>query len=390
MSLKAPDYDVVIVGGGPSGLLAARELAKAKLRVRILEEDQEIGIPQRCDGLVSTRAIKELGFLPTHKVILNEIKRAHLFSPSGIKAEVDASRQGVVVVDRSSFDKELARDVCKKGAELEVSVRVKEIIEEDDVVKVVTNGKVFTSRLAIDARGISKLVSMKRKGVLNAAKYLVSARWFEKDTVELYFDQAVSPGYFTWVIPIDDDLAHVGVAGALNGFEALDNFLQRRGGSVLQKIAAPIYVGGPLGSFIEGRVVSVGDAAGQTKPLTGGGIWSCGLAGILAGKAASKSILEQDFGRLFWYEREWRKKFEEEFERALWVRRLFERLSNHQLDEVFQLLIKKEAFDRLSSDGDFDYHSISLAKVLGIRGIIEGIDILMKGELSKFLDKLKV
>jgi flavin-dependent dehydrogenase len=123
------------------------------------------------------------------------------------------------------------------------------------------------------------------------------------------------------------------VAGrSINCFAALDEFLKQRGGGhVIKKVSAPIYVGGPINSFVKGRVMVVGDSAGQTKPSTGGGIYSCGLAGIFAGQAAANYILERDPKVLQKYSRSWLQLFKEDFRTTLLARRIYEKMDNRRV-----------------------------------------------------------
>ena len=53
-------YDVVIAGGSIAGLLCAREIAKSGHSVLVLEDDDEIGTPEHCGGLVSISGLDEL------------------------------------------------------------------------------------------------------------------------------------------------------------------------------------------------------------------------------------------------------------------------------------------------------------------------------------------
>jgi flavin-dependent dehydrogenase len=103
-------------------------------------------------------------------------------------------------------------------------------------------------------------------------------------------DQVKFPGFFAWSIPLGDGFGKVGVAGkGINAAEALEEFLLLKGKySTIRKIYAPIWVNGPIEKFVTDNVVTVGDAAGQSKPTTAGGIFSCGMGGIFAGRAISK------------------------------------------------------------------------------------------------------
>src|SRR5919202_5572036 len=121
-------YDVIIAGGSVSGLLAAREAAAKGLSVIVLEEDTEIGTPEHCGGLVSIDGIQNLGVVPSNNAIQNNIKHAKISSPSK-SFELNAEKQKVIVLDRRVFDKQIAFQDQRMGAEIRVRCSVLSICE---------------------------------------------------------------------------------------------------------------------------------------------------------------------------------------------------------------------------------------------------------------------
>jgi flavin-dependent dehydrogenase len=120
---------------------------------------------------------------------------------------------------------------------------------------------------------------------------------------------------------------------------------------------------GPLEHFVIDRSMVVGDAAGQTKPTTAGGIYTCGIAGILAGKALTKSIEKNDRNLLYHYEKNWLSIFKSEFDKMLLLRKVLERLDNKAIDKLISTISKGD-IDDLSKTGDFDFHSTAVSKIL--------------------------
>ena len=86
-------YDAVIAGGSITGLLSAREIAKNGYSVLVLEEGFEIGTPEHCGGLVSKKALNELGIEPSTKSFDGSINSARIFSPSGNHFEINSRNQ---------------------------------------------------------------------------------------------------------------------------------------------------------------------------------------------------------------------------------------------------------------------------------------------------------
>jgi geranylgeranyl reductase family protein len=383
------DWDVITIGGSVSGLLAAKGIAEAGFTVQILEEDLEIGIPERCDGLVSMKCLETIGIAPTNRVIQNIIKRAILYSPSGLTIELDASRQRVLVLNRSQFDRELAKIASRSGVDIKVGNRVTNKIEKDGKVRVESKSNIQTAKWVVNAAGCLSLPDKNK--ILQAAKFEVIGNWFDRDRVEIYFNQMKSPGYFIWVIPISSDTAKVGIAGnGFNQFKVLDKFIASKKGAIVKKTAAQIVVGGPIENFISGRIVSVGDAAGQAKPTTGGGIYSGGVGGMLAGKYLGESLSSGDPSKVKEYERAWRNLFSKEFGLLFQVRRILERLDNDNIDKMFKVASTSDILTKISLESDFDYHSLALLKVLGLKNIFQIANIATGDKLESLRSLLRL
>ncbi|MGI0093144.1 MAG: geranylgeranyl reductase family protein, partial [Nitrosotalea sp.] len=333
------DYDVVIAGGSVAGLLCAREIAAKNHRVLVIEEDSELGTPEHCGGVVSIPAIDDLGVIPMRATLDNKIRAAKIVAPSGKDFTIDARNQQVIVLDRREFDKQIAHQAQVKGAEIRVKTSLREITKEG----VRTSDGDIKCKFVVDARGVTSLVQKDRTGTLQSAQYEVFADWIEKDRIEVYLDQEKYPGFFAWVIPTRRDEAKVGVAGrGINPAQVIEEFLKKKGKhSTIRKIFAPIWIKGPIKEFVTGNIITIGDAAGQAKPTTAGGIYSSGIGGILAGNAISKFLESGNKSELEEYQKEWNKKFGKEFENMLLARSLLERMDNKTIDSIFGSITPK-------------------------------------------------
>lgn len=374
------DYEVIIAGGSVSGLLCAREIASHGHSVLVIEEDFEIGTPEHCGGLVSISGIEDLGVVPTRRTLDNKIKSALIVSPSGKSFSLNAEGQKVVVLDRRDFDKQIAHQAQNNGAEIRVKTSLKEI--QDDGV--LTTDVALKCKIIVDARGVSSLVHKDRAGILQSAQYEVYADWIDKERIEVYFDQEKYPGFFAWIIPTQHDIAKVGVAGrGINAAQALENYLNQKGRhSIVRKVFAPIWIKGPIEHFVSRNVVTIGDAAGQSKPTTAGGIYSCGLGGMFAGRAISKFLESGKKTDLLEYQKLWLEKFGREFENMILARKILEKLDNKSIDKLFES-ITPEILEEISKEGTFDFHTVSLAKLLGIKGSIKALQAILGSELRR-------
>jgi digeranylgeranylglycerophospholipid reductase len=389
-------YDVIIAGGSISGLLAAREVAANGLSVIVLEEDAEIGTPEHCGGLVSLDGIQNLGLVPSANAIQNNIKYAKICSPTK-SFELNTEKQKVIVLDRRLFDKQIAFQAQKMGAEIRVRSSVLSVTKNegtDDIYDdkcsyiVKTSEGRLSCKYFVDARGIGSLIHRNRQGVLQSAQYEVYAPWIMRDTVEVKFDRDKYPGFFAWIIPTGSERGKVGVAGrSINAANVLKSYMDSKGRtySVVRKIYAPIWIMGPIEHFVSGRNIVIGDAAGQTKPTTAGGIYSCGIGGILAGKAIAISKQKDDDNLLHDYEKKWFSIFESEFERMLIIRKLLERLDNKAIDELFSTLSEGE-MRAASKMSEFDFHSTVISKMLFTPGGSKIIKTVLGNEVRRLFN----
>ena len=376
------EYDVVVAGGSISGLMSAREIAKKGYSVLVLEEGFEVGTPDHCGGLVSKSALHDLGIEPTQKTFDSMINSALIFSPNGKQFEIDSKKQEVVVVNRRELDKQVALQAQQSGAE----IRVKTSFKEKTKRGVRTSIGEIGCKILVDCRGVGALINNQRDGILLSAQYEVYADWITEGKVEVYFDQIKYPGFFAWIIPSGKGVGKVGIAGReINVSKIMEQFLRNKGKySTVRKIFAPIWIKGPIKDFISGDVVIAGDAAGQSKPTTAGGIYSCAMGGLLAGNAITKYLETNEHSQLQQYQKFWHDKFGKEFEKQRLARKILERVDNKTIDMIFDT-ITPEIISEISNKDDFDFHATSIVKLLGMRKSLSAVQNIMSAEIKRLL-----
>jgi flavin-dependent dehydrogenase len=370
-------------------------VASANNSVAVFEEDAEIGTPQHCGGLVSVEGLKRLRIVPGRGVIEARIKEARISSPS-CSFILNSEAQKVISTDRRLLDKQVALQAQKMGAEIRTRCSVRWAMEEKQLSKepknayepiktVQTTDGDFQCKYIIDARGVTSGIQRNRGGILQSAQYEVYASWIKAEIVEIEFDNDKYPGFFAWTIPVTDGVGRMGVAGrGINPATAISSYINSkgRGYSIVRKVYAPIWVSGPIGDFIVGNTIIVGDAAGQAKPTTAGGIYSCGMGGILAGRAISKAIKRDDENMLYEYQKNWLDIFKVEFEKMLLARRILERIDNQALDQIFES-VSNSSLNELSLDGSFDFHSSSLSRLLGSKHGLRIMKAILGNEIRR-------
>jgi digeranylgeranylglycerophospholipid reductase len=380
-------YDVVVGGGSVAGLAFASEASKRGLSVLVLEEDKEIGEPEKCDGLVSLQELKRYA-MPEKSCVQSRVTKGIVFSPSGRKAALDASRLEVVVVDRSAFDKQLAGNAEAWGAEVKLGTRVMGVEERSDGVKVSAGTETYAGSYYVDATGPTGVMKFNRQGLVPTAKYEVEGDWFTDGEVEVYTDQEKYPGFFAWVIPRGPGIAKVGAAGfGINAVRALEGFLASRESKIVSKVACTIYVGGPIERFVSGRTVYVGESAGQVKPTTAGGIPSSVAGGVIAARWVSDAIMLKDPSLVERYQPDWSGRYGKEYRLMTRLRHIYENLANKDLDKLVATLERPKVAAKLASSS-FDFHASAALSALGVKGLLQLAGVLVSSEAKQALSSL--
>tara|TARA_B100001964_G_scaffold169379_2_gene186267 strand:- start:26614 stop:27750 length:1137 start_codon:yes stop_codon:yes gene_type:complete len=373
-------FDVIIAGGSVAGLLSAREISSNGFSVLVIEEDYEIGTPEHCGGLVSIAGLEELGVIPFKKTFDHMIESAQISAPDGSCFDINSKKQKVIEISRRELDKQIAFQAQKNGAVIKVKTSFQEITDTG----IRTNEGKIDCKIFVDARGVSSLIHKDRAGILSSAQYEIYADWIHKGQVKVMFDQEKYPGFFAWIIPSNEGKGKVGVAGrGINVAEALDEILEgKENYSIIRKIFAPIWIKGPIENFVEGKTIIVGDAAGQAKPTTAGGIFTSGMGGVYAGQAISKFLKTNNRSELLEYQKKWIDRFGKEFEKQIFARKMLERIDNQTINKLFKSITPEITKD-ISEKDDFDFHTSSIIKLLGMKGSIKTAQTLIGGELKK-------
>ena len=375
-------YDVVIAGGSIAGLLCARQLARHDKHVLVLEKSHEIGTPEHCGGLVSAAGLDKLEIKKSLHCTQNKIHKAEIYAPSGKSFEINVESTNIFEVDRRALDKQIAQQAQNFGADIRTSAEFKK--NESGIIK--TNIGNIECVILVDAMGVTSLLMKKiRNNVIISAQSEIMADWIKAGCVEVHLDSTKYPGFFAWVIASEDGRGKVGVAGSrINAVKVLRDLLQSRGRySELSRISAPIWVGGSIDSFVNNKIITVGDAAGQSKPTTAGGIFSCGMGGIMAGDAIANYLDSKNDSALEVYQKSWKSMFDAEFARQLTIRKILGALDNNTIEEIISAVTPK--ITAVISKSDFDFHTSAIIKMLGVRVAMRLAKRLSVAEIARLM-----
>lgn len=346
--MSRPQTDVLIVGGGPAGLHAGRLLASAGYRVELIEEHREIGAPVHCTGVLAREAFDRFDLAAGS--LLNELQTVRFMSPSGTHFEYTTPTIEAVVIDRKKFDRQLADEAIAAGVELQ-QARVTAVQPYEHGMRVVAGDRVRSARSVLLACGAS--YGLQRQLGLGMPRLLMKSAQAELPAdrpgdVEVHFGSAAAPRGFAWAVPVHrSDRAYVRVGVMCDGdagahFRAMVANLRPRWGIESAKGCAPRLKALPLAPIdrtYADRVLVLGDAAGLVKPTTGGGIYYSLLSAQLAAETLAPALATDDLSRsrLAAYQTAWRRQLGSELRWQIILRRVAQRLSDRDIDRLFDL-----------------------------------------------------
>lgn len=356
--------DVVIVGAGPIGLRLASLLAKDGFEVLVLEEHPEIGNPSHCSGLFSTHIFEIVG-MEGNRGILHGSGRAKIVSPSSKVLEIGDGRTRAYVVDRVEFDRSIARDAINSGVDIHLKERVRRV----HYPEVTTSSKSYRSRIIVGADGINSVVR-KSMGVqspiiIGAAQVVAKYDYESEDTVEIFLGSHVAPGFFAWAIPLFDGMAKVGLASYGHSWPLLKNLLRRIDAKPLSISGGGIPIGTVSRTYGYGTIL-VGDAAGQVKATSGGGVYP-GLRAVECAHLAVRESLEtgnQSEEFMKGYESCWRGTIGRELANALYIHSFYRKIRDDEFDRIVDELNREDMKRIINEYGDIDFPSRVVWKLL--------------------------
>ena len=344
-------YDVVVIGGGPVGSDVAYKLAGMGYGVVVLEQHKQVGEQVCCTGIISQECVSS--FAVECNLILRQANSARLFSPSGKVIRLWREEAQAYIVDRTAFDQAMASRAQGKGAEYRLNSLATDLEVRDSgvTVKATCQGERVSleTRVVVIATGFSSRFT-ERLGWGKADDFVIGAQAEVEatgvDEVEVYFGQEVAPGFFAWLVPISPQRARVGLLAQHTPELYMKKLMLclLAQGKVTSAEVEPTYsriLLKPLPRTHGDRLIVVGNAAGQVKPTTGGGIYFGLLCAEIAAKTLHRGLVNDDLSArgLADYERKWRRKLGRELEIDHYARKFYGRLSDQQIDRLFDIII---------------------------------------------------
>jgi digeranylgeranylglycerophospholipid reductase len=360
--MNEESYDVVVVGAGPAGSVTARTAAERGLNVLLIERNQEIGVPVKCAEGVSKDLERFVEIDP--RWICTELKGITTYGPDGteITLSVEGSDAAGYVLERRLFDKHLAQQAARAGADVRVKTQAYGLIQEDGYAKgvyvnaggedVYIRADVVVGADGVESRvgrwaGIDTRLPLADLGI--CAQFLMTDIEVKRDYCEIFFGRDIAPGGYLWIFPKGKRTANVGlgISGNVSGTghyasDYLRRFVSEHfpNGEILAEMYGAVPLSGPVYETVANGVVLVGDAARHVQPITGGGIIQALQGGVIAGDVVAKAVKEKNVSkkRLGEYEKRWKREFGRVLEVGLKVKNTVVNLGEEEFLKFFHAL----------------------------------------------------
>ena len=374
--------DVIVVGAGPAGNNTALGLASRGYAVTVIDARHNIG-DKLCTGIVGQECTRRFPIDPS--LVYQDASSMDVNAPGADNVRFEASGPQGQIINRVAYVASFAQRAQAQGAIYLLGERVQKVSPEADGVTVFTDQGTYRSRALVLASGFGSPLT--RQVGLGTVLDHVTGTQVEVSTfgigrgvdrgvgeVQIFVGRKVAPGFFSWLVPTSPGRALAGLMTRRQAPDHLSRFIQRlRRDGKIDAVVGNCACWGiplrPLKNTYKGRVLVVGDAAGQVKPTTGGGIYYSLLASEIASQVLAEALADDDLSasRLSQYQRRWKGLLSKELEVGYSARRLFEALNDQQITSLVNQAGAKNIHNDLLNSGDlsFDWHSKLIGRIIG-------------------------
>lgn len=372
MENDVEEVDICIVGGSIAGNYLCYLLSKSNLKIVVIEEHEEIGLPSHCAGIISKK-LSQLIDLPK-EIVLNRVNVAKIIAPSGKFIKLSGDEQPFVV-NRISLDR-LFYNKVKSNDNIRYILREKfknfKYIgkEQQRSIFVETSKRKFKTKMLIGCDGplssVGKLLGVKNT-LLYGSQIRVKGTCDQKEAV-MFFDPRWKE-LFGWIVPEGNNIYRIGLASSKNIATNFRLFLKKlniNANQIIDKQGGTIPYG-TMNKVAFDNALLLGDSACQVKATTGGGIVMLLSAAKHAAICVIKCFKQNTFSKKFikrYYEKPCSATLGWQLKIHYILRIIFERFTNEDYETFFQIIKTSKIEQIISFYGDMDFPKNVFFKLL--------------------------
>jgi len=391
--------DICIIGASISGNYLAYLLSKTNLKIAVIEEHKEIGLPFQCAGIVSQK-LSQIIDLP-NELILNRVKIAKIVAPSGKFIKLSGEEQPYVI-DRIELDRlfyKKIKDFNNLTYFLDEKFKSFDYVEENENISVLikTSKRNLTAKILVGCDGPLSLVASSfgiKNQFIYGAQIRVKSK-FNKEEATLIFNHRWKE-LIGWIVPEgNNNIYRIGVASAKNVRNNLDLLLEKLHININERIdqQGGIIPYGYMNKLAFNNALLLGDAAGQVKATTGGGIVMLLIAAKYAANCIQKCFKMNQFSKKFikkHYEKPCMATLGKQLKLHYTLRKTFENFSNDDFENLFQIAKTQKIEQLVSLYGDMDFPKSMMFKLLMNAKIIKFLFRLIRKKPLLFLKTIRM
>ena len=348
--------DVIIVGAGPAGLIAARDISKQGFKVVVFEKEKELAAKPCGEGIsIGTLKTADISLKEAERFTSIHVKIANVHAPNGKCIPIKGEKYEGLIIDKKKFLMFIAEKAAQYDTDFYVSEPVKDIIRKKEGVLVVTPHYEAFGKIVIGADGFLSVTAKKlglekpgeRKVIPTIQYVMVNCKIPDPEATYFYLGRKIAPLGYAWIFPKSETVANVGLGarGVKSLKDYLDRFIKNKRdffekAKIVECKASSVTISGMLQNIVDDRVVLVGEAAGQVIPLTGGGIHSSIAAGRIAAEIICQALEKERFDKAFLeqYVNKYNEYWGARIKKSLRALKAFERLSDEDLNKLAEII----------------------------------------------------
>ena len=371
-------YDVCIVGASIAGNRLTYLLSKSNLKIAVIEDHKEVGLPFQCAGIISQK-LSKLIKLPK-EIVLNRVSTAKIVSPSGNFIKLSGSEQPYVI-DRIKLDRLFYNEVKDDpNVAYYLAERYKSFeyrIEDDKKYLLIeTSKRKIIAKMLIGCDGPLSLVGKQlnvKNDVIFASQIRVKANFVNHEAA-MYFNPQWKQ-LFGWIVPEGNQIYRIGIASAKNVNKCFKRFLSELSVDIDDKIdqQGGIIPYGFMNKLAFDNVLLLGDAAGQVKATTGGGIVMLLTAAKYASNCIHRCFEDGNFSKRIikkYYEKPCSQTIGRELKLHFIIRLILENFNSNDFETFFKIIKENKIEHLITFYGDMDFPKTLVFKLLRNRTVL--------------------